>query len=246
MWSQVTVASVFGAEDTLPAFRNSIAADIQDLLKARDGLLQLLSSWIIWARRQVNFAIIDVEKEIRYDHFLGPGSLLFKLLRSPDYLESAMARTVEVERLHQVFSIIYLILVRWDHRDRPQDFVTFLNALSRQVRLHDVNKSSTTIPLVWLFIRGIDDRPQRRVQAIELLKILHILQAELKERLLQFLLRLLLFNPSSFPALFSSEDIETLDRAIALILRTGRLKSTDHEEDGLRENKETRGSKIGT
>jgi hypothetical protein len=46
MWSQVTVTSLLGAEDTFPAFRPSVTADIQDLLQARDDLLQLLSSWI--------------------------------------------------------------------------------------------------------------------------------------------------------------------------------------------------------
>ena len=218
MWSQVTVTSLLGARDTLPAFRDSIAADVQDLLQARDRLLQLLPGWIIWARQQETIAINNVENEIRYDHFLGPGSLLFKLLHSPDHLESVKARIVEVELSHQVFSIIYLLLVKWDHRDRPQDFVTFLDALSRQMRLHDVNKTSTTIPLVWLFIRGVDDCSQRKVQALDLLKLLHILQPELKERLLQFLLRLLLFDPSSYTSLFSSEDIEILDKAVALIL----------------------------
>ena len=216
MWSQVTVASLFGAKDTSPAFRVSIAADIQDLLQARDDLLQLLSSWIFWARRQANSAINDLESESRYNNFLGEDALLFKLLHSPDYLNSANARTAEVERSHQVFSIIYLLLVKWECADSPQDFLTFLDGLSRQMRLHDVNKTSTTIPLVWHFIRGVDDRPQRRIQALELLKVVHVLNPEWKERLLQFLLQLLLFDPSAPVSLFSFEDLEALDRAVVL------------------------------
>jgi hypothetical protein len=54
------------------------------------------------------------------------------------------------------------------------------------------------------------------MQALELLKVLHILQPELKECLLQFLLRLLLFNPSSSPSLLPFEDLEAGDKAVAL------------------------------
>lgn len=46
MWSQVYVASLLGAEDDFPAFRTSVAANIEDILQARDDLLHLLSSWI--------------------------------------------------------------------------------------------------------------------------------------------------------------------------------------------------------
>jgi hypothetical protein len=160
-------------------------------------------------------------------------------LHSPDYLKSASARTAGVERSHQVFTIIYLVLVKWEHRDRPQDFLVFLDGLSRQMRLHNVNKTSTTIPLVWLFIRGVEHCPQRKLQALELLKVLHLFQPELEECLLQFLLRLLLFDPSSSNIMFSFEDLEAIDRAVALAFpledstalmrERGRLKSRSQE-----------------
>jgi hypothetical protein len=107
-------------------------------------------------------------------------------LHSPDYLKSAGTRTAEVEQSHRAFAIIYLVLTKWEQRDRPQDFLTFLDELSRQMRVYDVNKTSTTIPLVWLLIR-VDTRIQCKMQAPELLKVLHVLQPELKERLLKFM-----------------------------------------------------------
>jgi hypothetical protein len=150
-------------------------------------------------------------------------------------LESSHARTAEVERSHQAFTIIYLVLVKWEHRDRPQEFLIFLDELGRQMRLHDVVDASTTIPLVWLFIRGVDDHPQRKLQALESLKGLHVLQPELKERLLKFMLRLLLFDPSSSDAQFSFEDLETLDRAVALTFPLGDWTALTRERTALGE-----------
>jgi hypothetical protein len=54
------------------------------------------------------------------------------------------------------------------------------------------------------------------MQALELLKVLHVLQPELKDRLLKFMLRLLLLDPSSSAVLFSFENLDALDRAVAL------------------------------
>jgi hypothetical protein len=166
MWSQVYVASLLGAEDNFPAFRTSVAADIEDILQARDDLLHLLSSWILWARRQARIALPDAEAQSKYDHYLGEDTLLFRLSRAPDYLDSTHARTVEVERSHQAFTIIYLVLAKWEHNDRPQNFLTFLDELIRQMRVHGVDKPNTSIPLVWLLIRGIDTRPERKIRAL--------------------------------------------------------------------------------
>jgi hypothetical protein len=99
---------------------------------------------------------------------------------------------VEVERSHQAFTIIYLVLAKLEHKDRPQNLLTFLDELIRQMQVHGVDKPSTSIPLVWLLIRRIDTRPECKIRALELLKVLHVLPPELKQRLLKFMLRLLL------------------------------------------------------
>lgn len=96
----------------------------------------------------------DAEAQSKYDHYLGEDTLLFRLLRAPDYLDSTHARTAEVERSHQAFAIIYPVLAKWEHKDRPQNFLTFLDELIRQMRVHDVDKPRASIPLVWLLIRG--------------------------------------------------------------------------------------------
>jgi hypothetical protein len=215
MWSQVYVASLLGAEDKFPAFRTSIATDIEDILQARDDLLQLLSALLLWARRQANTALPDSETQSEYEHHLGEDTLLFRLSHAPDYLGSTHARTVEVEQSHQAFTIIYLVLAKWEHIDHLQNFLTFLDVLSRQMRVHGIDQSSTNISLVWLLIRGIDTRPERKIRALELLKVLHVLPPELKARLLKFMLRLLQFDPSSSASVFSYQDLETLDRAVS-------------------------------
>lgn len=215
MWSQVYVSSLLGAEDKFPAFHASVAADIQDILQARDDMIRLVTNWILWTRRQANAALPASEAQCRYDEFLGADTLLFKLACSPDYLNSSHPRTVEVEQSHQAFAIIYLVLAKWECRDRQQDFLAFLSALTGQMRLHHVEQTSTSIPLVWLFITGIDSHPERKIRALELLKVLHVLPPILQEQVLKFMLRLLLFDPSSSATPFSFEDLETLDRAVS-------------------------------
>jgi hypothetical protein len=91
----------------------------------------------------------------------------------------------------------------------------FLDGLNDQMRVHGIDQTITCIPLVWLLIKGIDAHPGRKIRALELLKVLHVLAPELKERLLKFMLRLLLFDPSCSASVFSFEDLETLDRAVS-------------------------------
>jgi hypothetical protein len=62
-----------------------------------------------------------------------------------------------------VFVIMFLLLSK-------RSTLTFLDEFSRQIRLRDINKTCATIPRTWLFIRGVNGRPQRKKQALELLK----------------------------------------------------------------------------
>lgn len=57
---------------------------------------------------------------------------------------------------------------------------------------------------------------QRKKQALELLKVLHVLQPKLKECVVQFLQRLLLFDARSSSSLPSFEDSGVSDRAVLL------------------------------
>jgi hypothetical protein len=63
----------------------------------------------------------------------------------------ALNQWIRNPKTHQLFAIIYLVIVKWKHEDHPQDFLTFLDGLGHQMRLHDISRTSTTIPLVWLF-----------------------------------------------------------------------------------------------
>ena len=125
----------------------------------------------------------------RHNNSLGESVLLFLLLNSPGNLKSANARTAEFERSLSGFVIIFLLLVK---RER----LTFLDELSRQIRLHDIDK---------LLLSGclsdelmvIDARSKRSSCSRRCI----FLQPKLKERVAQFLLRLLPFDPRSSTSL---------------------------------------------
>lgn len=119
---------------------------------------------------------------------------------SPDNLKSASARTAECERSHP--GLRHHVSSAYQ-----KGTLTFLDEVSRQIRLRDISETCATI--------RVDGRPQRKKQALELLKALHVLQPKLKERVVQFLLRLLPFDPRS-SSLPSFEDLGVSDRAVLL------------------------------
>src|SRR5271156_4875092 len=119
----------------------------------------------------------------RRNNSLEEGALLFLLLNSPDNLKSASARTAEFERSRSGFVIIFLLLVKGST-------LPFLDELGRQIRLHDIDKlllsGCLSDELMVVHVRSKRSSCSKRCI---------FLQPKLKERVVQFLLRLLPFDP---------------------------------------------------
>lgn len=182
-----------------------ISAEIDELKQAGDDLVCWLQRLTLWAE-----SLSSVAEEVSHAHtweaVCDIDSFLLALLRSPTAWTDSESQRHYVEGSYRLFCLLYLAVALWEYRELPSKSAEFCYRLNSQVREIKIRDVYTTSALVWVLVRGVDHRIERKWQVLRVLKALHRPRAETRSLVSDFLFGL--FDPTVSTRYLSNADIK--------------------------------------
>jgi hypothetical protein len=190
-----------------------ISVEVDELKQARDDLVCWLQRLTLWAEDLSSYVAEEVLRAYTQEAVCDIDAFLLALLRSPKAWTDPESQRRYVEGSYRLFCPLYLAVALWEYRE-PSKSAEFRHRLSSQVREIKIRDVYTTSALVWVLVRGVDHRPERKWLVLRMLKALHRLRTETRSLVSDFLFSL--FDPTASVKYLSDADIRKSGEEVVL------------------------------
>jgi hypothetical protein len=183
----------------------NVNAEIDELKQARDDLVCWLQRLTLWAESVPSYVADEALPAHTRGAVCDIDAYLLALLRSPKALTVPESQRDHIEGSYRLFCLLYLAVALWEYRELPSKSAEFHRRLSSQVREIKIRDVYTTSALVWVLVRGVDQRPERKWLVLRMLKALHQLHAATRSSASDFLFSLFDATTSTAKCLSDAE-----------------------------------------
>jgi len=191
-----------------------INVELDELKQARDDLVCWLQRLTLWAESLSSYVAEEVLHTYTREAVCDIDAFLLALLRSPKALTDPTLQRHHVESSYRLFCLLYLAVALWEYRESPSKSAEFRRRLTSQVREINTRDVYTTATLVWVLVRGVDPKPERKWLVLRMLKALHRLRAETRSLVSDFFFGLL--DPTASTKYLSDTDVRKIGEEVVV------------------------------
>jgi hypothetical protein len=192
----------------------NINVELDELKQARDDLICWLQRLTLWAESLSSYVAEEELHAYPREAVCDLDAFLLALLRSPKAWTDPESQRHYVEGSYRLFCLLYLAVALWEYRESPSKSAEFRHRLTLQVCEIKIRDVYTTSALVWVLVRGVDHRPERKWLVLRMLKALHRLCAETRSLVSDFFFGL--FDPTASTKDLSDADIRKIGEEVVM------------------------------
>lgn len=168
---------------SLRSFHNAYGGDFQieikELNQACDDFTRLFNDLRCGTQaipREVSAQAVYAQDELELDilrsTLFGPSTPLHILLSSPTERRRASPKYIAVQNSCQLACLLFLNIALFEHQDSPKSGVLFLKNLRVEIARTEFDRNDKSVELLlWVLLRGVEDRPKCKWWVVRLMKI---------------------------------------------------------------------------